>query len=76
MHLKQLFLDHPASVGETYWQHFASAMSFCVTMLLAALCCAIHALLPFVFQKSASKIIASLHDRMLAQRSRLAKAET
>ena len=75
MYLKQLFLDHPASVGETYWQHFASAMSFCASMLLAALCCAIHALLPFVFQKSASRIIANLHDRVVAHRSRLSKED-
>jgi hypothetical protein len=26
--MKHLFLEHPASVGESYWQHMGQAMRF------------------------------------------------
>ena len=74
MRAQQLFVDHPASVGESYLQHFGAAMSFSLAMLAAALCCAIHALLPFLFEKTGSRIITNLHDRMVLNRSRSAAA--
>ena len=52
MNLTQKFTEHPASVGETYGQHFAMAMSFSLSMVRAAFCCAVHALLPFLFVKT------------------------
>ena len=72
MSLKGKFTDHPASVGETYGQHFISAMGFSVSMLGAAVCCAIHAILPFTFERTGSRCIEGLYDRMVANRSRLA----
>ncbi len=71
MRTKNLFQDHPASVGETYFQHFGSAISFTGAMLVAAFCCAVHAVLPFLFEKTGSGIITDLHDRMVTNRSRL-----
>lgn len=70
MRVQRLFLDHPSSVGESYLQHFGAAMSFSLGMLGAALCCAIHAVFPFLFEKTGSRIINELHDRMIRNRSR------
>lgn len=70
MPLRTLFTDHPASVGETYWQHLASAWGFSWRMMLAALACLVHALLPFVFEKTGSRAISGLHDRMVVNRQR------
>ncbi|MEM7170067.1 MAG: DUF6356 family protein [Pseudomonadota bacterium] len=67
---KKLFTDHPASVGESYGQHMAMAGSFGWRLLLASLACFAHALLPFLFEKTGSRAITQLHDRMVANRHR------
>jgi hypothetical protein len=68
--MKHLFTEHPASVNETYLQHLRSAWSFAWQMVLGALNCFIHGLVPFLFEKSGSGRIAHLHDRMIIHRSR------
>ncbi|GAB4376794.1 MAG: DUF6356 family protein [Kiloniellaceae bacterium] len=74
MSVRDLFTDHPASVGETYWQHLASAWGFSWRLMLAALACLVHALLPFCFEKTGSRAITGLHDRMVVNRHRHAAA--
>jgi len=71
--LRNIFTDHPASVGETYWQHLGAAWGFSWRMMVASLACLIHALLPFLFVKTGSTAIAALHDRMVVNRRRLAQ---
>jgi len=71
MSLKAKFMDHPATVGETYTEHFFTAMGFSLSMLKAAFCCGVHAILPFAFEKTGSECITTLYDRMVANRSRL-----
>lgn len=71
MSLKTKFTEHPATVGETYGEHFVSAMGFSLGMLRAAFCCAVHAVLPFLFVKTGSDCITELHDRMVTNRSKL-----
>ena len=73
--LKSLFSDHPASVGESYWQHLAVALSFSLRLFLGALACLVHAFLPFLFVKTGSAIITGLHDRMVTNRRRVAPEE-
>ena len=68
--MHRLFTEHPASVGETYFQHLCSAWYFAANMLLGALACLLHGLLPFLFEKTGSGRIAHLHDRMIVNRSR------
>lgn len=71
MRLARLFTEHPASVGETYFQHFCAACAFAGKMFAAAVACFIHALFPFVFVTTGSGIIRNLHERMVLNRSRL-----
>jgi hypothetical protein len=71
--LKRLFLDHPASVGETYLEHLATATSFAVALIAAGLACLVHALVPCLFERSASRAISALHDRMVLNRTRRAQ---
>ena len=75
MSLRNLFTDHPATVGETYWQHLGAAWGFSWRMMVASLACLIHALLPFLFMKTGSRAIAELHDRMVVNRQRQALRE-
>ncbi|MEM6513873.1 MAG: DUF6356 family protein [Pseudomonadota bacterium] len=71
MSLKERFTEHPATVGESYGEHFVTAMGFSVSLLKAAFCCGVHALLPFLFVKTGSHCITELHDRMVTHRSKL-----
>ena len=61
--LKSLFTEHPASVDENYFQHMGVAFSFAGTLALAAGAAAVHAILPFMFEKTASQMIARLYAR-------------
>ena len=64
------FTNHPKSVGETYLEHMHSASWFAVTMFVGALACLLHAIFPFAFQKSGSRRIKLLHERMVTNRHR------
>lgn len=75
MTLKTLFTAHPASVDETYGEHLAMASSFGWKMLLGALACFVHGILPFCFVKTGSGIITGLHDRMVVNRNRKARLQ-
>lgn len=59
-----LFTAHPASVGESYWQHMGFALRFAGLLFAAAFCALTHAILPFLFEKTASNIIKRLHHRL------------
>ena len=68
------FTEHPASVGETYGEHMAAASGFGFRMIAGGMACLVHALLPFLCEKSASVAVAELHDRMVANRRRPASS--
>ena len=67
--------SHLDSVGETYFQHFRHAMSFAVAMFFGATACLVHALFPFLFEKTGSDCIKTLHDRMVVNRHNLTPVE-
>ena len=71
--LRARFTAHPASVGETYGEHFVVATYFSRQLLIAALACLVHAVLPFLFERTASGILRRLHERMVASRSGVAQ---
>ena len=62
--LDEWFLEHPRTVGETYFQHQRIAVRFAVALFRAAILCLIHALVPKMFDHSASLAVAELHQRM------------
>ena len=66
--LARLFTDHPQSVDETYAEHMAMALSFSGPLFKAACAALIHAFLPFLFVTTGSETIATLHERMVANR--------
>lgn len=71
---KLSFTEHPATVGETYGQHFQSAMGFSVRMIGGGLACLVHAFFPFLFERTGSQAIRDLYERMIAHRARAARA--
>ena len=66
------FTEHPASVGESYTEHMAHAGCFGLRMIGAGIACLVHALLPFLFQRTGSEAIAELNDRMVVKRRAVA----
>ena len=72
---QQLFTEHPRSVNETYFQHMGQAGYFAGVMFLASIACLLHALLPAAFERTGSKAITHLYDRMVQNRVRQRGAE-
>lgn len=68
MTMKNLFTEHPKSVNETYLEHMHMSSSFGFWLLLATCCAFVHAILPFLFEKTASGIIKGLYGRMVSNR--------
>ena len=61
------FIDHPASVNETYFEHMRFAFSFAVLLFAAGFAALIHALVPPLFETTASRLIKKMHARMEAR---------
>ena len=64
------FTAHPASVGETYGQHFRFALRFGAKMTAGGLAAIVHSLLPFCFVTTASRISDELVRMRAAARGR------
>lgn len=73
---RRLFLDHPASVGETYVEHFGVAGHFGWRLTRGGLGCMAHAVLPFAFKTAGSDTVRELHDQLVAKRSAVRAAQT
>jgi hypothetical protein len=68
MNMIRGFTEHPASVGESYTEHLLQAACFGMRMVFAGLACLIHAAFPFVFERTGSRAISELHERMVTRR--------
>ena len=66
----KLFLDHPKSVDESYFEHMGQAFYFSSRMFVGAICCFMHGLVPALFTKTGSDMVQHLHDRMVLNRNR------
>jgi len=60
----RLFLSHPASVGESYFEHQRVALSFALPLLGAGLAALAHAVIPGVCERTAGDAIRHLHARL------------
>ena len=59
----KLFTQHPSEVGETYFEHLFMALGFSGRMAIAILVYTTHAIFPFLFVKTGSKMVADLYQR-------------
>ncbi|MEL7214742.1 MAG: DUF6356 family protein [Pseudomonadota bacterium] len=65
--LLSAFTDHPASVNESYGQHFLFALRFSARLFGAAGAALVHAVLPFLFEKTASNMIKAMHHDLTSR---------
>ncbi len=61
--IAKIFTDHPASVDETYFEHLLFATKFAATLMVAAGAALVHALIPCLCEKTASKAVARLYAK-------------
>lgn len=61
--LTRVFLSHPRSVDESYPQHAVFAGGFAMWLFLAGGAALIHAIIPCLFEKTASRMIATMYAR-------------
>jgi len=52
---KKLFIYHPQSVNETYFEHAQFALRFSCLLFLAAFAALIHAIIPAFFEKTSKQ---------------------
>lgn len=63
--MKNLFTKHPKSVQESYWTHMKFAVSFGAHCLWAGCACLLHAVFPFLCQKTGSNILIKMFYRFI-----------
>ena len=65
----RLLFAHPRTVGESYVEHLGIAGRFGATMMAGGLKCLLHAVLPAVFERSASDCVAKLNGELTRRRA-------
>ena len=59
-----IFTKHPTEVGETYLEHMFNALRYSLTFLFLFVVAFIHALLPFLFTRTASCVIQEMAEHI------------
>ena len=59
--ISRLFLDHPRKVEESYVEHAIFAGRFALRLFAAACAALVHAVIPCLFEKTASRMIATMY---------------
>jgi hypothetical protein len=62
--LHRLFLSHPQAVDESYGEHFLFALGFAACLFGAGLAALVHAVVPCLFETTASRLIGKMHERI------------
>jgi hypothetical protein len=73
--LHRLFLSHPRAVDESYGEHFLFALGFAARLIGAGLAALVHAIIPRLFETTASRMIREMHDRIANRAHALPPAE-
>ena len=62
--LSRVFIDHPASVEETYFEHLRFAGWFAARLFAAGGAALVHAVIPCLFEKTAGNLIREMYSRI------------
>jgi hypothetical protein len=65
--LHRVFLSHPETVEESYGEHFLFALGFAARLFGAALAALVHAIIPCLFERTASRMIQEMHARIVSR---------
>ncbi len=64
MTIIDVFTEHPKTVGESWARHARFALSASGLLVRAALAAAVHAVVPALFETTASRTVDELHARI------------
>jgi len=67
---QRLFVAHPAAVSESYGQHGAEAAWIGLQLIGAGLACCLHALVPGLCTRTASRRLQQVQQRISARYER------
>ncbi|MBS83159.1 MAG: hypothetical protein CMD65_03395 [Gammaproteobacteria bacterium] len=74
--LFSLFLDHPSSVNETYFEHLVQAMLISLNLLKLSITALTHAIFPFLFIETTSLNIEKLNNKTSKRRKKTLASST
>ena len=74
--IRRIFLEHPATVGETYWEHFGVASGFGAALIVGGLKAMAHAFFPNICKTSGSDTVRRLHAILVEKRAAAAQMHT
>ena len=66
--MKNIFTEHPKSVGESYTKHMLFAIKVGLKLILWGFVAIIHAMFPFIFKTYVASNIKKLHDDIFLNR--------
>ena len=66
--IERVFLEHPHSVDEGYFEHMGMAFGFGGRMIACGFACFVHGLVPALFKQTASSEVAELYECMCVNR--------
>lgn len=66
--IRRLLLDHPHTVGETYFEHMRASLTTAARLGVAAGACVVHAVVPGLCTTTGSSAILKLHGEIYPRR--------
>lgn len=60
--MTNIFTKHPKSIGESYFQHLRFATVFGLKMVMGGCACLLHAVFPFMFEKTGSNLLLKMTE--------------
>lgn len=64
----RLFIEHPRTVGEGYFEHMAASLGTARKLALASAACVVHAVVPGLCKTTGSSAILKLHAEIVPRR--------
>ncbi len=62
--MKNPFIKHPNSVGESYFGHMIHSLSYSMKFLCLCIMTFIHAFFPFIFENTSSKLVKKISEHL------------
>ena len=67
--LDKLLMEYPRDIGETYGEHAGHALYIGLRMIGGGLACLVHALLPGLFVRTGTNVVADIQNLMTKRTS-------
>ena len=74
--MKRIFQDHPAKVGESYFEHMAFAFGFSARLFRAGFAALVHGVVPCLHETTASTAVLDMTDDIRARRAAMASGNS